>query len=169
MLQTCSKCGKQFYGVGCPECDYPPSPEDPGRNKRNWIFGILFMASGIGVTVAVLTRPHSEPTWPVVVAGLLFVLAGLTLVTNIKGRPAALLGCLIMAGLASLGFFAAFGPGDVGGGIPFLPSAWNQRLGRIAFGAGACLTAVCALLAFYQAVKPDKKKGAPRTPPGINH
>jgi hypothetical protein len=60
--------------------------------------------------------------------------------------------------MASLGFFAAFGPGEVEGGIPLLPEAWNQGLGRIAFGGGACFVAVYGLWWFYRAAKPCKKK-----------
>jgi hypothetical protein len=61
--------------------------------------------------------------------------------------------------MASLGFFAAFGPGRVeGDDIPFLPEAWNQGLGRIAFGVGACITAALSLWFFRRTVKPCKKK-----------
>jgi hypothetical protein len=60
--------------------------------------------------------------------------------------------------MASIGFFAAFAAGEVEGGIPFVPAAWNQAIGRIAFGSGACLTAAFSIWLFYRALKPCKKR-----------
>jgi hypothetical protein len=162
MLQTCAKCGKQYYGVGCPDCDYPPTAPDPGQDKRNWVLGVVFMAAGVSIGVRVLAWPQKLPSWPGLVAGVLFFLAGMQIIAKLKGRLGTALGGVICAGLASLGFFAAFGPGPVEGGIPLLPAAWNQALGKTAFGGGACLVAALAVWCFYRAAKPGKKKGGCR-------
>lgn len=162
MLRTCTKCGTQFYGVGCPECDYPPGPVDAGQRKRDRIWGLLFIAVGLGMDVAVLARPQwvprGLPAWPALGAGMVFFLVGLAVLTEVKGRLGSAVGGVICAGMASLGFFAAFGPGELEGGVPFLPESWNQGLGRIAFGGGACVTAAYCLWLFYRAVKPCKRK-----------
>ena len=71
-----------------------------------------------------LACPQEElPSWPVFVAGVVFFLTGMVIVTEVKGRLNSALGGVICAGMASLGFFAAFSPGRVEGGIPFLPAA----------------------------------------------
>ena len=117
------------------------------------------MAIGIWVAIVALACPQEElPSWPAFVAGVIFFLGGVGTFRRVKGRMASVLSGLICAGLASLGFFAAFGRGEVEGGIPFLPAAWNQGLGRIAFGSGACFTAAFGLWLFYITVKPCKKK-----------
>ncbi len=162
MLRTCPKCGTQFYGAGCPDCDYPARPADEGQRKQDRILGILFIAMGLGVDVAVLAHPQAVPqglpSWPALIAGMLFCLAGFAVLTGVKGRLSSGVAGVICAGMATLGFFAALGPGELEGGIPVLPAAWNQELGRIAFGGGACLTAAFSLWWFYRAVKPCKKK-----------
>jgi len=158
MLRTCTKCGKQFYGAGCPECDFPPQPADAGPRKADRIWGLLFMAVGVSVAVEVLARPQALPPWLGFVAGGIFFLGGLGTVPGVKGRLASTLGGMVCAGMASLGFFAAFGPGEVEGGVPFLPESWNQGLGRIACGGGACFAAAYCLWLFYRAVKPCRRK-----------
>jgi hypothetical protein len=159
MLRTCAKCGKQFYGVGCPECDFPPQPENPTERKRQWRWGLVFVATGIGVAILALACPQEDlPSWPAFVAGVVFFLTGMVMVTEVKGRLNSALGGVVCAGMASLGFFAAFGAVRTEGGIPFLPAAWNQGLGRIAFGVGACITAAFGLWFFHRMVKPCKKK-----------
>lgn len=160
MLATCAKCGKPFYGVRCPECDFPPSPEgDRGAGKPHRLWGVLFLALGGFVALMPVLRPEAVPVaWAVVVAGVVFGLAGVSLLTEPKGRAANLLAGLVLAGLSSLGFFAAFGPGPIEGGIPLIPTAWNQALGRGLFLGGAILTAAFALWVFYRAAKPPKAK-----------
>ncbi len=67
-----------------------------------------------------------------------------------RHRFEPLLGGLICASLSVLGFFIAFGAERIDGGVPFIPDAWNQGLGRVLFGAGAALTAAFAVLAFRE-------------------
>lgn len=159
MLQTCAKCGVQFYGAGCPECDYPPIPAAPRERKRTRRWGCAFMGAGLGVILVRILCPDENPLWPVVVAGLLFLLTGWAIVVEPKGRLASALGGVICAGLACLGFYAALAPGEIGGGIPLLPEAWNQVMGRMAFGGGACLTTAFSLWLFYRAWKLRRAKG----------
>jgi hypothetical protein len=117
------------------------------------------MAIGIGVAILAWACPPEElPSWPAFVAGVILFVGGVGTLRGSKGRMASALGGLICGGMASLGVFAAFGRGEVEGGIPFLPAAWNQGLGRIAFCGGACLTAAFGLWLFYLTLKPCKKK-----------
>jgi hypothetical protein len=159
-LVTCSKCGRQFYGTGCPDCDFPPVPANPGQQKRDRLWGVLMMGTGLGLAVVVLACPQEDlPSWPGFIAGVIFFVAGLATATSVRGRLGFTLGGLICAGMASLGFFAAFAPGKVeGDNIPFLPEAWNQVLGKIAFGVGACFTAAFALWWFYRGATERKRE-----------
>jgi hypothetical protein len=157
-LITCKKCGKQFYGTGCPECDFPSTPADPGQRNRDRLWGVMMVAVGLGLGIAVLACSKKDlPSWPAFVAAVIFCLAGLAAAADVKGSLSFTLGGLICAGLASLGFFAAFGRGELEGGIPLLPESWNQGLGRIAFGFGACLTAAFAVWWFYRAIKARRR------------
>jgi hypothetical protein len=157
-LITCQKCGKQFYGTDCPECDFPSVPADPGQRKRDRLWGVLMVGIGLGLAAAVLASPKKDlPSWPAFVAAGIFCLAGFATAADVKRSLAFTLGGLICAGMASLGFFAAFGRGESQGGIPFLPESWNQGLGRIAFGFGACLTTAFAMWWFYRAIKQHRR------------
>lgn len=158
-LLTCAKCGKQFYGTGCPDCDFPASGSIDGGARRHPLLGAVFLAAGGWAWFNFHTAgmPFAR-RWHLLVVAAIFLLAGVGLITNAKGRAAALMGGLLCAGLSSLGFFAAFGPGELEGGIWFIPAAWNQLLGRIVFGLGACLCAAMAFWGFYRTVKPGKKR-----------
>jgi hypothetical protein len=56
------------------------------------------------------------------VAAVIFFLAGVGIIKDAKGRVGALLGALVLIGLASLGFWAASSHGDIEGGISSLPT-----------------------------------------------
>jgi len=66
---------------------------------------------------------------------------------------------VLLVGLSVLGFRVAWGGGEVGGGLPLLPHAWNQVMGRGAFGTGAVITALLAVVAFREAVLGVARKG----------
>lgn len=159
-LVTCNKCGLQFYGVGCPQCDYPKSASDVAATKRQWVAGLIMIA----VAVMILfffwkdSRPMAE-RWALLPAAAVFFLGGVSLLTMVKGRIADFLGALMFAAFSALGFFAAFGPGRVSGGIPLMPDAWNQHLGKAVFGFGGCLSAVAALWLIYRGLKPRRQGG----------
>jgi hypothetical protein len=154
-LMTCSKCGKHFYGVGCPDCDYSASPADVSEGRRRPLIGALFLAVGIFIFFIKRTQFHTE--WIQSVVGGMFALVGVQLIIAIKGRVSALMGALICSGFSALGFYAAFGHGPIEGGIPFIPDVWNQKIGRILFGGAACLTALMAIYFLRQAWKPSPK------------
>jgi hypothetical protein len=67
------------------------------------------------------------------------------------GPTGALIAGVICVILSAVGFFAAFSGGRLGPGIPFMPDALNQAVGRFAFGLGTVLTAALAMYAFYDA------------------
>jgi hypothetical protein len=158
-LMTCQKCGKQFYGVGCPDCDYPARLPDASEVRRRQLFGIALLAVSVFVAIGffIESLPFSTRLLLLVVT-VIFGLAGVQLVTGVKGRASAFMGGLVCLGLSVLGFVAAFSHGGVSGGIPFLPAAWNQMVGKVAFGIGACLTAAMSFYFLRQALKPSHKK-----------
>src|SRR5579883_3605413 len=89
-LMTCSKCGKQFYGVGCPDCDYPASPRDVSEARRRPVIGFLVLA--VGVFILFIKRTEFPARWIQPVVASMFALAGVQLIIAIKGRVAALMG-----------------------------------------------------------------------------
>ena len=157
-LMTCPKCGKQFYGVGCPDCDYPARLPDASEARRRQLFGIALLAASVFVAIRffIESLPFSTRLLLLVVTAI-FGLAGVQLVTGVKGRASAFMGGLVCLGLSVLGFVAAFS-GRVSGGIPFIPDAWNQTGGKLAFGLGACITAAMSFYFLRQALKPSIKK-----------
>jgi hypothetical protein len=64
-------------------------------------------------------------------------------------RLSAFLGGLICFALAGLAFYAAFGSGDITGGIPFLSNSVNRFIGQAMFSFGGVLCVLFGLLAFY--------------------
>lgn len=165
--QTCPKCGKQYYGIGCPYCDYPPVPPDPSLAQRTLIIG----GAMLGVGLYVISRYFlisSSHRFEILAAGLLFTVAGFhcmaaTRLYKEDGRLSALMGGLMLSGFAYLGLFAAFADGRVRGGIPFIPDSWNQHFGKFLFGVGGFGMAVWSLFAFYRAIKPKTKTDVTHT------
>jgi len=121
--------------------------------------GLIALAVGIGCSLPGFLQhgPPGQRALVFVVAGI-FTLAGLQILTGAKGRLGALMGTAIAAGLSLMMFVAAFGPGKVRGGLPFLPDSWNQHLGRFAFGAFGVLAGFMALYWLWQAMKPAWRK-----------
>jgi hypothetical protein len=152
-LKTCSKCGKQYFGAGCPDCDYPPTVPDVSEARRRRLVGSGLLAVGIYCLAAFLV----ERNVALLAVALIFALAGVQLVAGMKGRVSALMGGLVCAGFSVLGFLAAFGHGPIEGGIPFLPHAWNQKIGKFVFGGGACISAMMAIYFLRQSLKPKSK------------
>src|SRR5580700_7168842 len=108
-LMTCPKCGRQFYGTGCPDCDYPPTVPDPSEARRRKAAGILSLAVGIFIAVGFsFQRTGFSTAWTVLVAAGIFALAGVQLVTGVKGRVSSLMGGLVCIGFSALGFYVAF-------------------------------------------------------------
>jgi len=64
-------------------------------------------------------------------------------------RLSAFTGGVICFTLAGLAFYAAFGSGEISGGIPFAPQSLNSFLGKAMFGFGGLICALFGFLAFY--------------------
>jgi hypothetical protein len=63
----------------------------------------------------------------------------------------ALLAGSICFVLSAMGFFVAFAGDRLEAGIPHIPDALNQAIGRVAFSLGAVVTGAMAVYAFYDA------------------
>jgi hypothetical protein len=157
-LMICSKCGKQFYGIGCPECDFPAPAISRGPQKWQRLWGLLFMAAGVAVLFKALAIVPASERVQVLIAGSVFVVGGLIILTNAQGRIKALMVGVVCVGMSVLGVFTASSSGPLEGGIPLIPASWNQAFGRGLFGFGALLTAAIATWCFWRAVKPAKNK-----------
>jgi hypothetical protein len=65
----------------------------------------------------------------------------------------ALLGGVICLALSATGFYIALAGGRLESGIPFIPDALNQSIGRLVIGSGAVATGAMAVYAFCEAWK----------------
>ena len=122
----------------------------------------LFLVSWAGLLVFLAYTEHerfANQAWLLMVGAVTIALAGLQLITAVKGRLSALMGGLVCAGLSCLGFCAAFTHEQLRGSlIPFLPAAWDQAIGHVMFGFGALIPAAMALYLFVRAIKLGEKK-----------
>jgi hypothetical protein len=137
--------------------------------------GLFVVLVGAGVT-AVKPEPGDAPPWVIACAGLVFLLAGVSVLIGALSSRAApdgtlpddapfvlrlcqyLCGVTLAAMLATVGSFAAFGPGErhFTSSVPFLS---GELAGRIAFGVGAVM--VWALTGVFAVV------GARRLRPNV--
>ncbi len=159
---TCPKCGKQYYGIGCPYCDYPPVPPDKRAARTSLLMGFILLAVGISIAAGFIF----DKSWhrlTVLATGVAFALGGLQLVGvqllyNEKGRVSTLVGGLILAAFSYLCLDGAFSRDALwGGGIPFIPQSWNQMLCRTMSGLFGVTCAAFSLRCFYLVVKPKHK------------
>jgi hypothetical protein len=134
----------------------PTNSNNDQMRRRFMGFAFIAVSGYLAFRFYAINTPFSRRLLLLIVI-VLFLLAGIQLVTDIKGRLLSLMVGVIFAGLSMLGFFAAFS-GEIHGGIPFFPAAWNQALGKVIFAFGACITASMALWCIYQAVKTNAKK-----------
>jgi hypothetical protein len=132
--------------------------------------GILALAMGLFIVLSAIgIIPSRDADWSSrcigFVAGLAFVLGGIAVVVQTLARASPqgdlppgtpmwiratilFLGLAIVASLAVIGTWIAFGPGgrEFSSSIPFLPAWLNEPLGRTVFGIGAMLTWLFLLL-----------------------
>jgi hypothetical protein len=94
--------------------------------------------------------------WPLSVAAAVFGICGLKLAVAAKGRWNYVFGGVIFALFSYLGFVGALPDRTLSGGLPLIPTMWNQSFGHLLFGVGAIITAACALYCFRKAIKSDK-------------
>ena len=66
---------------------------------------------------------------------------------------------LILASFAAMGLIVAIfsEPGSIQGGIPFIPRALNENIGRFVFGGGALISFWMFTIALKQALGKDKE------------
>jgi hypothetical protein len=122
------------------------------------IMGLLFILMALGI-IAPGGKSATDSRWIGLIVGLTFLLGGIAVVIQTfaratpdgdlpPGTPMWIRGILfflalaIVASLAAIGTWVAFGPGEreFNGSIPFLPTWLNEPLGRTVFGTGAILT-----------------------------
>jgi hypothetical protein len=121
--------------------------------------GLFLVLFGLGV-VPMKPRPGDAPLWIAAVAGIAFMLAGISIAVGaIHGVSETgelpkdsgwwmrlfyyLIGVVIAGSLASIGTWVAFGAGSrsfSGTGMFLLSPEGNAMVGRIVFGIGAVIT-----------------------------
>ena len=72
----------------------------------------------------------------------------------------ALLGGIVCAGLSVTGFVIVITGAPIAGGIPFLPQALNQGIGRVVFALGALFVGLMAVYAFHEAWRLLRERGS---------
>jgi hypothetical protein len=130
--------------------------QKPLTPRGRWCFGLCFVAMGIAPMLATFnvgplgTADINGPPWLGLAAGGVFVVAGLAVIVG-PGRPIlnGLLALVVLAGLATLGNWIAFGVGErvCSASIMFWTDRDMAGLGcRIPFGIGALITNAIVLL-----------------------
>jgi hypothetical protein len=159
---TCPKCSKQYYGMGCPYCDYPPVAPDKGEGQRRFLFGLVFIVTGLFLVSRYFS--DSTPHWSAVLtAGLVFGLAGIHMVSvqrlyDENGRASALLGGLLLVSFSYLCFIGAFSDRAEWTSLPFLPDTWSHMLARTISGLFGVMLAAFSLKSFYLVIKRKGKR-----------
>lgn len=121
--------------------------------------GLFLLLVGLGVVKPDRNAMHA-PLWVATCAGLVFMLAGISIAMGaIQGVSASgdlpkdaswwsrffyyAIGLAVCAGLAAIGTWVAFGPGTrsfSGTGLFLVSVEANETIGRIVFGLGAVVT-----------------------------
>jgi hypothetical protein len=119
----------------------------PGRiNGPNWLalaVGLVFFAAGASVLVRAWLRvPDNKPNLPNDAPAFALAVQWLAALT-------------VIAGLASIGTWIAFGAGDrsFDFSTPFVAGPLAETIGRAAFGFGAVITWLMAAAVAYTGVK----------------
>src|SRR6476659_2514849 len=140
---TCPKCGTKYFGIGCPDCDYPPVPPDPNEAKRQLLFGIIIAAVGLWIVIQYF-RIAVAHDLPVLAAGIIFSLVGIHLMAvprlyRADSRLCALMGVFIAATFCWLACMMIISDKPFQSGIPFIPDSWNQNFAKTLVGIGALM------------------------------
>ena len=136
------------------------------------LLGLFVLLVGLDLIPA---NPESfqAPHWIVGLCGLLFFLAGASILAS--GHPPLRLSIVaILLAVFSIvaGWMALFsGPEGWQGGIPFLQDSVNSVIARLLVGSGALVLLVACLQVIRQIIRRDysglpgnPKKASPRTP-----
>ena len=113
------------------------------------------MGMAIGI-IPVKTGSLHAPTYIVFIAGLLFWIAGVSiLIGSTRPRFNSLLAAILFALFAVIGgWVSLFGTSNAfGGGVPFAPHSTNEWIARVMFGAGAIVCVLCCIYALAMAVR----------------
>ena len=159
---TCPKCGKQYYGVGCPYCDYPPVPPDKGLAKQRLSGGLIAIVAGLYPIGLYFFEPKSHQL-VILGVGLAFVFAGIQLVSvqrfyDENAGASALVSCLFLGSFAFVCFYGAFSPRAHWSGPPFVPDPLPQLVGRTGSGIFGFAFSAWLLKVLYLAIKSKAKK-----------
>lgn len=124
--------------------------------QRKLIFRLGWPITGVGLAAIALALgllPLEEssfkaPQWVVGMAGAVFVIGGLMMLSGEDSQVNNVLAAFLLTGMGLIGGWVGFFGSDEGfsGGLPFLPDAVNISLARGLFGMGAL---ICLLLAAY--------------------
>ena len=135
------------------------SDTKPLSRRARFAWGLVTIALGfypIALGFGLLPTGEaglSTPSWIVVAAGLVFVIAGFMILLARHPRANNLLAGILLLLFGVIGAWVSlFGSGDnMTGGLPFLPHELNARLGRVLFGLGSLLCFAMSVYAFRRA------------------
>ncbi len=127
--------------------------------RRNRLAGYFCLALAAVIIVSAWMDPSVQPqrVWLMVAAAAVFFVAGIQLMTGVKGRFSGVLAAISCTILSAVGFSVAFTSEPVEVGLPLIPAAWNQDVGHVLFGIGALITAATAIYFFVTAFRPGKR------------
>jgi hypothetical protein len=130
------------------------------------LIGLYPVAMALGIVPSRDESLHA-PVWVGVLAGSVFVVAGVTILLGPGSRLTGLLAAALCLGLAAIGAWVSLfaSSGGMSGGIPFAPRGVNVALGRVMFGGGAVFALLLAGLAARQALSSPARR-RPRRPSG---
>ncbi len=120
-------------------------------------FILLVIGVFLGIVAWVDKTMLDKDRWPLTVAAAVFGICGLQLAVAAKGRWTYVFEGVIFALFSYLGFVGALPDRALSGGLPLIPTTWNQSFGHILFGVGALITAACAIYYFRKATKSEKR------------
>ncbi|MDJ0700063.1 MAG: hypothetical protein QNJ07_09420 [Woeseiaceae bacterium] len=133
-IRSLSKRARLVYGVGC------------------LALGCYPIAMALGY-VSIDEAESTAPRWVVAGAGLTFVVAGFMILLAKHSRANDLLAGVLLLLFGILGtWVAVFSSGEgFSGGLPFLSSELNIKVGRWVFGLGAMICFAFCVYAFRRA------------------
>lgn len=133
-----------------------------------WAFGLCFVALGLFPALATFNigplgiKDINGPPWMGLASGGVFIIAGLVVIVG-PGKPilSGILVLVLLAGLAAMGNWIAFGlgAGVCSGSILFWSGSMSGLACRVPFGIGALITNGIVLLALVDTVQ--KALGGP--------
>jgi hypothetical protein len=117
------------------------------------VLGAFLVGISCGVIPIEPTKIHA-PMWLIAMMGLLFWLAGASMLLQDKPRLNAFLAALMFALFGVIGGWVALKgeSSQFGGGFPFISHATNEAFARWLFGGGAIICFAVAVYALKKAM-----------------